>query len=114
MTINHLCHMLVYATHLAKPTSKQEHAVTDFAPQPAAARDNRTLTSVFEIIGSVLAMIYAMSIAVNVGAETLGFSLLLVSSALFAGWAILDRRWTFLLLQGFYSASAVIGLIRWA
>ena len=88
--------------------------MTDFAPQPAAARDNRTLTSVFEIIGSVLAMIYAMSIAVNVGAETLGFSLLLVSSALLTLRPNGLTRWTFLLLQGFYSASAVIGLIRWA
>lgn len=76
--------------------------------------DRRKLTSVFEIIGSVLAMIYAMSIALNIGAEMLGFSLLLVSSGLFAGWAILDRRWTFLLLQVFYSTSAIIGLIRWA
>jgi len=88
--------------------------MTDISLQNPITRDNRKLTSVFEVIGSVLAMIYAMSIAMNVGAEILGFSLLLVSSALFAGWAILDRRWTFLLLQGFYAASAVIGLIRWA
>jgi hypothetical protein len=54
-----------------------------------------------------------LSIAMNVGAEVLAFSLLLMSSCLFAGWAILDRRWTFLLLQGFYAASAIIGLIRW-
>lgn len=88
--------------------------MTDIANQNAAARDNRKLTSMFEIIGSVLAMVYAMSIALNIGAEMLGFSLLLISSGLFAGWAILDRRWTFLLLQGFYVASAIIGLIRWA
>ena len=87
--------------------------MTDIAPQNAVPHDNRKLTSVFEVIGSVLAMIYAMSIALNVGAEMLGFSLLLVSSALFAGWAILDRRWTFLLLQAFYAASAIIGLFRW-
>ncbi len=77
------------------------------------AADRRKLTSAFEVFGSVLAMIYALSIALNVGAEMLGFSLLLVSSALFAGWAVLDRRWTFLLLQAFYAASAIIGLIRW-
>ena len=113
MTIIHLLHTLTLAIHFEKPILEQEHAVTDIAPQIAATRDNRKLTSVFEIIGSVLAMIYAMSIAMNIGAEILGFSLLLVSSALFAGWAILDRRWTFLLLQGFYAASAIIGLIRW-
>ena len=88
--------------------------MTDIAHQNAVTRDNRKLTSLYEVIGSVLAMVYAMLIALNIGAETLGFSLLLVSSGLFVGWAVLDRRWTFLLLQVFYAASAVIGLIRWA
>ncbi|CUH48221.1 hypothetical protein [Ruegeria atlantica] len=77
-------------------------------------RDRRGLTTVFEITGSVLAMAYALLIASNTGAELLGFTLLLVSSGLFAAWAVIDRRWTFLLLQGFYGASAIIGLIRWA
>ncbi|SMO45461.1 hypothetical protein [Ruegeria faecimaris] len=75
---------------------------------------NRRLTTLFEITGSVLAMAYALLIASNIGAEILGFSLLLVSSALFAAWALIDRRWTFLLLQAFYATSAIIGLIRWA
>ena len=88
--------------------------MTDFEWGSAIAGDRRKLTSIFEVIGSVLAMIYAMSIALNIGAEMVGFSLLLVSSGLFAGWAILDRRWTFLLLQAFYATSAIIGLIRWA
>lgn len=74
----------------------------------------RSLTTAFEITGSVLAMAYALLIASNIGAELLGFTLLLVSSGLFAAWAVIDRRWTFLLLQGFYATSAVIGLIRWA
>ncbi len=88
--------------------------MTDLSHEAAAARDNRKLTSLFEIIGSVLAMIYALAIALNIGAEMVGFSLLLVSSCLFAGWAVLDRRWTFLVLQAFYATSAIIGLIRWA
>ena len=88
--------------------------MTEIAQTNVVGRDMRKLTSLFEIIGSVLAMVYALSIALNVGAEMLGFSLLLVSSGLFAGWAILDRRWTFLLLQVFYATSAIIGLIRWA
>ncbi|WP_037307207.1 hypothetical protein [Ruegeria halocynthiae] len=74
----------------------------------------RTLTTTFEVTGSVLAMAYALLIASNIGAEVLGFTLLLVSSGLFAAWAVIDRRWTFLLLQGFYATSAIIGLIRWA
>ena len=74
----------------------------------------RGLTTVFEVTGSVLAMAYALLIASNTGAELLGFALLLLSAGLFAAWAAIDRRWTFLLLQGFYATSAIIGLIRWA
>jgi len=76
--------------------------------------DNQKLTSIFEIIGSVLAMIYALLIASNTGNEILGFTLLFISASLFAAWAVIDHRWTFLLLQVFYAASAIIGLIRWA
>lgn len=76
--------------------------------------DNRKLTSIFEITGSVLAMVYALLIASNTGNEILGFTLLFISASLFAAWAVIDHRWTFLLLQVFYAASAIIGLIRWA
>lgn len=76
--------------------------------------NHRKLTTIFEISGSVLAMAYALLIASNTGNELLGFTLLLVSACLFAAWAVIDRRWTFLLLQVFYASSAVIGLIRWA
>lgn len=74
---------------------------------------NRKLTSVFEITGSVSAMIYAVLIASNTGNEILGFSLLLLSASLFAAWAVIDKRWTFLLLQLFYAGSAILGLVRW-
>lgn len=73
----------------------------------------RRLTSIFEVIGSTLAIAYALLVASNTGNEVLGFALLLVSSGLFALWAVLDRRWAFLTLQFFYAFSAVIGLIRW-
>ena len=75
--------------------------------------DQRRLTSVFEITGSVSAMVYAVLIASNTGNEILGFSLLLLSASLFAAWAVIDKRWTFLLLQLFYAGSAILGLIRW-
>ncbi len=75
--------------------------------------DKRKLTTFFEVLGSITAMAYALLIASNTGNEILGFSLLLISSLLFALWAIIDRRWTFLALQGFYAFSAIIGLIRW-
>ena len=75
--------------------------------------NERKLTSIFEITGSVLAMAYALLIASNTGNEVLGFTLLLLSALLFAAWAVIDKRWTFLLLQVFYATSAVIGLVRW-
>ena len=76
--------------------------------------DKNRLVTVFEVTGSVLAMAYALLIASNTGNEILGFSLLLVSALLFAGWVVLDKRWAFFALQFFYAASAIIGLIRWA
>ena len=74
---------------------------------------NRNLVSVFEITGSALAIVYAFLLASNTGNEALGFILLLVSSGLFAAWAVIDRRWAFLSLQFFYAASAVVGILRW-
>ena len=75
---------------------------------------NRRLTTVFEVSGSALAIAYALLIASNTGNEMLGFSLLLISSGLFAAWGVIDKRWAFLALQFFYATSAVIGLVRWA
>lgn len=79
----------------------------------SVSKPRSKLITFFEVTGSVSAMIYALLIASNTGNEVLGFSLLLVSALLFAGWGIIDRRWAFLLLQLFYAASAIIGLIRW-
>jgi len=76
--------------------------------------ERKKLTTVFEGTGSALAIVYAMLIASNTGYELLGFTLLLISSGLFAVWALIDKHWAFLSLQFFYAASAVIGLIRWA
>ena len=75
--------------------------------------NKRRLTAIFETLGSILAIAYALLIASNTGNEILGFSLLLVSALLFAAWAVIDKRWAFLLLQLIYVTSAIIGLIRW-
>ena len=76
--------------------------------------DNRKWTKVFEATGSALAIAYALLIASKTGHEVLGFALLLISSGLFAAWAVIDRRWPFLALQFFYAVSAIIGLVRWS
>ena len=69
--------------------------------------------TIFEVSGSVLAMIYSLLIASNTGNEIHGFSLLLISALLFAGWGFIDKRWAFLALQFFYALSAIVGLVRW-
>jgi len=76
--------------------------------------NQKKLVTVFEVSGSVLAMIYALLIASNTGNEILGFSLLLLSALLFAGWGFIDKRWAFFALQFFYAVSAIIGLVRWS
>ncbi len=76
--------------------------------------DKRKLVTIFEVSGSVLAMVYALLIASNTGNEILGFSLLLFSALLFAGWGFIDKRWAFFALQFFYALSAIIGLVRWS
>ncbi len=67
-----------------------------------------------EITGSVLAIAYALLLASNTGNEVLGFAILLISTSLFATWAVIDKRWAFLALQFFYAVSALIGLIRFS
>jgi len=80
----------------------------------AGAMNNHGWTKIFEATGSALAIAYALLIASKTGHEILGFALLLISSGLFAAWALIDRRWPFLVLQFFYAASAIIGLVRWS
>ena len=63
--------------------------------------NNRKLTSVFEWAGSALAIVYALLIASNAGNEILGFTLLLISASMFAAWAVIDKRWAFLLCSSF-------------
>ena len=74
--------------------------------------DNRKWTTVFEVAGSAFAIVYTLLIASNTGSEILGFVLLLISAILFAGWGMIDKCWAFLVLQFFYGASAIKGLIR--
>ncbi len=72
------------------------------------------LVKFFEIVGSLLAMVYSILIASNSGNEIVGFTLLLLSALLFAGWGAIEKRWSFLLLQIFYIISAIVGLSRWS
>lgn len=82
-------------------------------PQPLQPTPHRRIVTTCEVVGSLLAMAYAVLIALNIGAELVGFALLLTSASLFGIWAVIERRFAFLALQLFYAGAAIIGLVRW-
>jgi len=67
----------------------------------------------FEWLGVITAIIYSLLVAANIGAEFIGFTLLLASSAFIGIWAFLGRHKGILFLQLFYATAGVIGMIRW-
>jgi hypothetical protein len=68
---------------------------------------------VFEWLGVITAISYSLLVALNIGAEFIGFTLLLVSSGLIGTWAYLGKHRGILFLQFFYATAGVIGMIRW-
>ena len=68
---------------------------------------------IFEWLGVVTAIAYSLLVAANIGAEFIGFTLLLISSALIGIWAYLDKHKGILFLQFFYATAGVIGMLRW-
>lgn len=68
---------------------------------------------IFEWLGVITAIIYSLLVAANIGAEFIGFTLLLISSALIGIWAYLGEHKGILFLQFFYATAGVIGMIRW-
>jgi hypothetical protein len=66
-----------------------------------------------EWAGVVTAIFYSMLIALNIGAEFLGFALLLTSSILIGIWAKNGAHRGILFLQFFYATAGVIGMVRW-
>lgn len=74
-----------------------------------ATRRARTL----EWLGVVSAIVYSLLVAANIGAEFVGFALLMVSSVAIGVWARICRHRGILLLQFFYATAALIGMIRW-
>ncbi len=66
-----------------------------------------------EWTGVGTAILYSMLIAFNIGAEFIGFVLLLLSSALIGLWAYLGNHRGIMFLQIFYATAAMVGIIRW-
>jgi uncharacterized membrane protein len=63
--------------------------------------------------GVVTAIAYSLLVAFNIGAEFVGFALLLVSAGCIGLWARLGNHKGILVLQVFYATAAVIGMVRW-
>ncbi len=70
-------------------------------------------SKLFEWAGVVTAIFYSMLVALNIGAEFVGFTLLLISSALIGIWAYLGKHKGILFLQFFYATAGIIGMVRW-
>ena len=68
---------------------------------------------IFEWLGVLTAIFYSLLVAANIGAEFIGFTLLLVSSGLIGVWAFLGKHKGILFLQFFYATAGIIGMIRW-
>ena len=66
-----------------------------------------------EWTGVGTAILYSMLIAFNIGAEFIGFVLLLLSSALIGLWAYLGNHRGIMFLQIFYATAAMVGIMRW-
>ena len=69
--------------------------------------------TLLEWLGVTTAIIYSLLVALNIGAEFFGFTLLLISAILIGLWAYFGKHRGILLLQIFYASAGIIGMIRW-
>ena len=72
-----------------------------------------TVTQSLEWVGILTAIVYSLLVASNTGLEFLGFALLLISAFSIGLWAYLGGHLGILLLQFFYAAAGIIGMLRW-
>ena len=63
--------------------------------------------------GVITAILYTLLIALNIGAELIGFSLLFISAVLIALWSLKGNHKGILILQLFYVTAAILGFFRW-
>ena len=70
-------------------------------------------SNILEWGGAITAIIYSLLVSFNIGAEFLGFFLLLISAILIALWALRGNHKGILILQLFYAIAGIIGMIRW-
>ena len=68
---------------------------------------------ILEWTGVITAIVYSLLVAMNIGAEFLGSTLLLISAILIGLWAFIGKHKGILLLQLFYASAGIIGMVRW-
>ena len=66
-----------------------------------------------EWFGVLTAIVYSLLVAFNIGAEFIGFTLLLISAIAIGVWAYLGKHKGILFLQFFYASAGIIGMFRW-
>ena len=66
-----------------------------------------------EWAGVITAILYSLFVALNIGLEFLGFSLLFISALLIGMWAYKLKYKGIFLLQLFYATAGIIGMVRW-
>ncbi len=71
------------------------------------------MIKILEWAGVITAILYSLFVALNIGLEFLGFSLLLISALLIGIWAYKLGYKGILLLQVFYASAGIIGMYRW-
>ena len=72
-----------------------------------------TKNNILEWSGAITAIIYSVLVAMNIGAEFIGFLLLLISAILIGLWSYIGKHKGILLLQIFYASAGILGMIRW-
>jgi len=68
---------------------------------------------ILEWSGIITAISYSLLVAMNIGAEFIGFILLLISAILIGLWSYFGKHKGILLLQIFYGAAGIVGMLRW-
>ena len=68
---------------------------------------------ILEWSGVITAIAYSLLVAMNIGAEFIGFILLLISAILIGLWSYYGKHKGILLLQIFYASAGIVGMIRW-
>ena len=68
---------------------------------------------ILEWSGVITAIAYSLLVAINIGAEFIGFMLLLISAILIGLWSYFGKHKGILLLQIFYASAGIVGMVRW-